>query len=93
MPNKTEGVRILVQDVLQTFSEPYSEDVIDEVCLAIELNPEWRRRYDELSDELRAWVVNNWIGQYTKEITGLNTVREVDAKKSKLIKNYTKLTP
>lgn len=93
MPNKTEGVRILVQDVLQTFSEPYNEDVIDEVCLAIEVNPEWRRRYDELSDELRAWVVNNWIGQYTKEITGLNTVREVDAKKSKLIKNYTKLTP
>ena len=93
MPRKTEGVRILVQDVLKTFTEPYSEDVIDDVCWAIEHNPEWRSRYYELSEELTDWVVNNWIGQYTKELTGLNTLREVSAKRSKLIKSYTKLIP
>jgi hypothetical protein len=33
MANKTEGIKILVQEVLQTISEPYGEDIIFEVCL------------------------------------------------------------
>ena len=93
MLRKTEGVYELVQNVLRTFSEPYDEDIIEDVCLAIENNPDWLRQYNELGDELRHWVVNNWIGQYTKSITGLNSLREVDAKRSKLIKSYTKLVP
>lgn len=93
MPKKTEGVYLLVEDVLRTFSEPYGEDIIEDVCLAIENNPDWRRRYNELSEELRHWVVNNWIGQYTKAITGLRSLREVDAKRSNLITAYTKLSP
>lgn len=88
---KTQGVYELVRDVLKTFTEPYGEDVIEDVCLAIEENSEWRQRYEELSVELRAWVVNNWIGQYTKQITGMKTLREVVAKRSKLIKFHTKL--
>lgn len=91
MPKKTEGVYELVQDVLSTFREPYGEDIIEEVCLAIENNPDWQKRYSELSDELRHWVVNNWIGQYTKQLTGLRTIREVDAKRSHIITAYTKL--
>jgi hypothetical protein len=61
------------------------------VFLAIENSPDWLRTYNELSDELRKWVVNNWIGQYTKRLTGLNSLREVDAKRSNLITGYTKL--
>lgn len=93
MPRKTEGVYLLVQDVLQTFSEPYSEDVIEEVCLAIVQNPEWYSRYEELSADLRDWVVHNWIGRYTKQVTGLNTGREVPAQPGNFIKSYTKLVP
>ena len=53
MQQKTEGVRILVQDVLrEKFSEPYSEDIIRDVCFAIESNSDWRRRYNELGSEL-----------------------------------------
>ena len=91
MPRKTEGVHELVQDILATFRVPYSEDVIEDVCLAIERNPEWMRRYTQLSDELSKWVVNNWIGQYTKKLTGLKTIREVNAKRSYIIADYTKL--
>ncbi len=91
MSNKTEGVRTLVQDVIQTFSQPYGEDIIEDLCLAIEGHRDWHRRYDELCAELDKEVVNQWIGQYTKTITGLQTLREVDAARSKLIKNYTKL--
>ena len=91
MVHKTEGVHQLVQDVLETFSEPYGEDVIEDVCGAIESHPEWMRRYRELSEELRSWVVNNWIGRYTKQLTGLQTVRKVEAKRSEIITSYTKL--
>lgn len=92
MAKKTEGVKALVQDVLATFSEPYGEDIILDVCLAIENNADWHRRYQELSDELSDGVVNQWIGRYVRAETGLETLRVVPAKgKSGLIKWYTKL--
>ena len=92
MSNKTEGVKLLVQDVLVTFSEPYGEDIILEVCQAIEKNADWYRRYQELSDDLSDGVVNQWIGRYVRAETGLETLLVVPAKgKSGLIKWYTKL--
>lgn len=92
MKKKTVGVDLLVQDILATKSEPYSEDIILEVCEAIEANAKWEQRYRELSDELRQWVVNNWIGHYVKAQTGLNSGRQVKVK-NKIIKGYTKLLP
>jgi hypothetical protein len=91
MTRKTAGVELLVRDVMMTIREPYGEDVILDVCLAIENNPEWMRRYRGLGGELRLWVVNNWIGQYTKSITGMRSLKEVDTKRSSIIGSYTKL--
>lgn len=93
MPGKTEGVKALVQDVLATkFSEPYAEDIILEVFAEIKKNREWKRRYDELSEELNnSWVVNNWIGKYTKELTGLKSIQSAKAPEDSLITSYTKL--
>ena len=92
MAKKTEGVQVLVQDVLATFSEPYDEDIILEVRQAIENNVDWHRRYQELSDELSNGVVNQWIGKYVKSETGLDDLRVASVKgKSGLIKSYTKL--
>jgi hypothetical protein len=69
----------------------YEEDVIEDVFLAIEQDSLLRQRYDELSAELRPQVVNNWIGQYTKQMVGMESIRQVNASRSKLIKSYTKL--
>ena len=92
MAKKTEGVKALVQDVLATFSEPYDEDVILDVCLAIENDVDWHRRYQELSDELSDGVVNIMIGKYVRAETGLESLRVASAKgKSGLVKSYTKL--
>jgi hypothetical protein len=91
MANKTQGVYDLVREILNHFREPYGTDIIEDVCLAIENRPAWRRRYEELKAELSRDVVNNWIGQYTKQITGLKTVLQVNAKRSKIIGSYTKL--
>jgi hypothetical protein len=88
---KTAGVERLVWDALQQISEPYGEDIIEDICLIIERNADLLQRYDELSADLRSGVVNNWIGQYTKQLVGMQTVRQVDAKRSKLITSYTKL--
>lgn len=93
MSNKTEAVNTFAQEVLKTFSQPYGEDIIEDVFLAIEYHRDWRRRYDELCAELSQDVVNQWMGQYTKTITGLKTLREVDTKRTKLATAYSKLTP
>ena len=96
MNNKTEGVEILVRDVLATFSESYGEDIILEVFIAIEKNLEWRMRYNslsnDLSDDLTDDIINNWVGKYVKDQTGLNSLRESSAAgKCSLITKYTKL--
>jgi hypothetical protein len=93
MINKTHGVYELVKEILQTISKPYGENIIEDVCLAIENRPPWHLRYNDLVNELSRDVVNNWIGRYTKDITGMKTVLVVAAKRSKIIKAYTKLRP
>ena len=91
MAGRTEDIRLLVQDVLHTFSAPYGEDVIEDVFVEIQKKQQWYRRYDELVDKLTLPVVNSWIGWHTKSLTELNTLREVEAKRTRLIKSYTKL--
>lgn len=90
--NKTEGVKELVGEVLRTLPGPYGEDVIEDVCIAIESNPAWRRRYNELARDLRDWVVNNWIGMYVRDIAAMKSLRQVPAKRTGLVKSYRKLT-
>ena len=90
--NRTNGVKILVKEVLSIFSKPYGEDIILDVCMAIEHNPAWRSRYDRLCDELRDSVVNPLIPQLVIEETGLNTLYDVSTKgKSHILKKYAKL--
>jgi len=91
--SKTQGIYELVSGVLNTISEPYGEDVIEDVFLSIEQNHAWQERYDELVNELGKDTVNQWIGKYTKQVTGLRNPSEVEAKRSKLTKRYSKLYP
>jgi len=91
MARKTEGVFQLVQEVLRSISEPYGEDVIEDVFLEIEKNPNWLMQYQQLCDKLGVWVVSNWCAKHTKSITGLNSGDRVTAKHSRLITSYKKL--
>jgi hypothetical protein len=91
---KTQGVYDLCEEILQTMQPPYGEDIIEKVCLEIEKHPKWRQRYEELCEDLqKPWIVNNRIGMYVKEITGMKSGRQVKAKHSKIIGSYTKLKP
>ena len=93
MAKKTEEIRIFVNEVLHTLSEPYGEDVIEDVFIAIENNHNYHRQYDDLNEELLPGVVNNWIGKYTKAIIGYRNLRVANSKRSNLVKSYTKLIP
>ncbi len=92
MRKKTQGIYELVTEALESISKPYGEDVIEDVLLAIEEQPNWLEKYNKLVQELSENEVNRRIGRYTKEITGLETLSEgVDAKRSKIAGKYTKL--
>lgn len=92
MTNKTAGVFELVQEALGTMPEPYGEDVILDLCLAIEQSPQLRRTYDKLVAELPKDVANNWIGKYTKWLTGFKTLRPaVPIGPGHIITTYTRL--
>lgn len=90
-PQKTAGVRDLVSDALRSLPQPYGEDIVEDVCIAIESDPQLRRRYNELAANLRAWVVNNWIGMYVSDLAAMKAVRQVSAKRTQLITSYRKL--
>lgn len=94
----TWPVRQLVDDVLRTqFTAPYPPDIIDQVCRAIEADPDWLRRYHaaaaELGDGVHSaeWKVNNAIGWWTKDLTGMVTVKAGVTATSGLIKSYSRL--
>lgn len=94
----TWPVRLLVDEVMQAeFAPPYPPDIIDQVCLAIEADPDRLVRYHALAAELgdtghpAAWKVNNAIGWWTKDLAGMVTVKAGVESKSKLIKSYSRL--
>lgn len=89
----TGEIRLLVADVLLTLAQPYGEDVIEDVFVAVEGDAGWLRRYDELCEKRGKNVVNQMIGRYTKDISGYKYLRQVTSRRSKLTGSYSKLTP
>jgi hypothetical protein len=89
---KTEGVRLLVENVLNSLTSPYDEDLTDNVCMAIEANPQWLAQYRCLARDLGgAGKVNSAIGRYVCQITGFHGARSSHPSRSTLIKSYRKL--
>ena len=89
--NTSRPVSELVQEVLDTISLPYPEDITDQVCLAIEGNTGWIKRYKSLVDSHSPKAVNSQIGRSTLQITGLRNLGLRAKATSSLIKTYTRL--
>jgi uncharacterized protein (DUF433 family) len=92
MPNSTERVKTLVEEVLAKIPTPYSEDVIDEVFQAIEANPTWLTVYRGLCNDLDKVVVNQAVGSWTSKAVGRTGDHQV-LSRSKLTASYSKLYP
>jgi hypothetical protein len=86
-------VRELVQEVLdKNFKkQSYPENITDQVCLAIEENPAWRKRYDHLVESYSKLTVNSQIGRSTLQLTSLKNLGLHASATSSLIKTYTRL--
>ena len=89
---KTAGVKKLVNMALDKVPKPHTEDVIDDVFLEIENEPELRTEYDELSRQLGKSTVNAWGGYWIASTLGKTGLRQTPSKKSKLLQSYSKLT-
>jgi hypothetical protein len=94
----TAPIRQFVAELLQrNFAYPHPPDITDQVCLAIEANPEWLARYHHLVEHFSSGgrdgrsLVNNYIGSYTKELTGMVTVKKDMKAKSRLLSKYSQL--
>jgi hypothetical protein len=81
----------LVTEVLATNNAPEAGDVIEEVFLAIEANPLWRKTFDEVArangkDMAAAWT-GFWVAHLAQRA---GEVRETAAR-STLIESFTRL--
>lgn len=94
----TAPVKELVRRVMRArFSPPYSGDITDQVCQAIEADEGWLKEYWSLVDHFSSGgkngrlTVNSSIGWWTKELTGMATVEFPVKARSKLIRSYSRL--
>ena len=90
-PHDRADVKSLVEEVLATLPEPYTEDVTDDVFCAIERNPRWHRDYEDLCASLTRRVVNQRIGRLNKELLSRTPFQRTRKRTSRLIGSYTKL--
>ncbi len=88
---KTIDVKKLVTEVLASLPQPYSEDIIDEVFFAIEINDRLFRRYSECCADIGRVKVNTAGANWVRKELGRPTSREAPAKLSKLIGTYSVL--
>ena len=93
----TWPIKELVQDVLHTFTAPHPTDLIDQVFLAVEQNPAWLARYEQLVEHFSSQgkngklTVNSSIGWYTRDITGMVTLKAGNVARSQLVQSYSSL--
>ena len=94
----TAAIKSLVMQSLESLPLPRSDDVIDDVFLAIEMNPLWKKRYDDLCikyDELHPrpgrHTVNTWGAYWISNAVDRIGISTCHSPKSTLIKSYSKL--
>lgn len=88
---RTARLKSLIEEVLKTLPKPYTEDVIEDVFVAIENSPRWKKEYEDLQYNLHKNVVNPWGGFWVAHLTGRVAGEQVSASRTKLIESYAKL--
>ena len=88
---RTARLKSLIEEVLKTLPKPYTEDVVEDVFVAIENDPRWKKEYDDLLYNLHKNVVNPWGGFWIAHLTGRIAGEQVSASRTSLIESYAKL--
>jgi len=91
-PLLTADIKDLVTEALDSLPRPLTEDVTDDVFFAIETTPQWRARYDSLTQKHGQTTLNSWGGYWiANAVDRTGTSGQTPAQKSKLILSYSKL--
>jgi hypothetical protein len=88
---RTARLKAMMEEVLKTLPKPYTEDVIEDVFVAIEGNARWHREYQDLLYNLGKNMVNPWGGFWIAHATGRTPGEQVSATRTKLLESYVKL--
>lgn len=84
-------LKALVEEVLKAIPQPYTEDLIEDVFVAIDGNERWKKEYEALKYNLHKSVANAWIGFWVANLTGRIAGEQVSASRASLIESYAKL--
>jgi len=92
-PAGTRSLRLkqLIDSVLEQLPKPHTEDVIEDVFLAIEGNPQWRKTYDRMVYESGKPAVHAWAGFWISHSEQRVGDQRETAARSTLIESYSKL--
>lgn len=88
---KTVGVKHLIEQVLAQLPRPFTEDVIEDVFLAIEANLKWLNEYEQLCSSIGKLVTNSAVGMWVAKYVGRTGAHQVVSTKSKIAGSYSKL--
>jgi hypothetical protein len=88
---RTARLKSLMEEVVKSLPKPYTENVIEDVFVAIEANAKWHKEYEDLLYNLGKGVVNPWGGFWVAHATGRTPGEQVSATRTKLIESYAKL--
>ncbi len=88
---RTLRLKQLVDEVLEGISVPHTKDVIEDVFVAIEQNPAWRKTYDEVVYELGKPTANAWAGFWISHAEGRVGGQREKATRTTLIESYSAL--
>ncbi len=85
-----DEIEDMTDTILNRYHKRWPTDIIDQVFVAIEMDPGFLKRYHMFANG-EYGTANSMIGRYVKEFTGMKSLRESDKPKSKLIKGFTLL--
>ena len=89
---RTARLKAMMEEVLKTLPKPYTEDVIEDVFVAIEGNPRWLKEYEDMRYNLGKNMVAPWGGFWIAHAIGRTAGEQVSATRTKLLESYAKLT-
>jgi hypothetical protein len=88
---QTLRLKQLVNEVLESLPLPHTEDVIEDVFLAIERNPAWHKTYEGMVYELGKPAANAWTGFWISHAENRVGDQRETAARTTLLESYSKL--
>ena len=81
----------LVTEILKAHDDPKAENVIEDVFVAIESNPDWRRTYDSVVYTLGKSLTPAWTGFWVAHLAQRVGDQRETATRTTLIESFTRL--